>query len=358
MKTAVSTLTAWLIAAPCCAATLAAPSAAALRESLLAPPQGEGPVAVRAAFYLQDINAIDEEAETFQFSGVLTLVWRDPRQAFDPAAAGAGEKVYTGGYQFDEISPAWYPQVMLANVSGMYNKHAVLLRIKPDGTCTLIETVNAAAEAKLDLRRCPFDSQRLEVVFEVVGFDTSEIMLEAEPMPADVDGRGIRIPQWTVTGMGVSVRNLRAPYAGGQGNSSSFVLAIEVRRQSWFLLRLVVMPLMLVVVLSWSVFWMDQSSLGDRLSVSFVGILTAVAYLMVVTDKLPHISYVTLVHSLVTLSFLLMCASVLVSLVVEACDKKGNSALGNRIDRCCRWAFPLVYAGLISGTAVIATTWF
>lgn len=88
MKAAVSTLTAWLIAAPCCVATLASPSAAALRESLLAPPKGEGPVVVRAAFHLQDINVIDEEAETFQFSGVLTLLWRDHRQAFDPPQWG------------------------------------------------------------------------------------------------------------------------------------------------------------------------------------------------------------------------------------------------------------------------------
>jgi hypothetical protein len=212
-------------------------------------------VIVRAAFHLRDINGIDEEAETFQFSGVLTLVWQDPRQAFDPAAAGVDEKFFTGAYQFDEIAPAWYPQVVLANVSG--------------------------------------------------------------------------------------TASLEAPYAGTSGTASAFVLGIDIERQSFFM-----------------VFWMDRSSVGDRLSVSFVGILTAVAYLMVVTDRLPQIGYVTLIHAFLSLSFLTMCATVVVNLLVGACDRNGTPELGRRIDRFCRWFFPLLYAFLISGATLIAFTFY
>lgn len=55
---------------------------------------------------------------------------------------------------------------------------------------------------------------------------------------------------------------------------------------------------------------MDSSSLGDRISVSFIGVLTAVAYLLVTSDQLPHISYVTLMHGFVNVSFMTMCATV------------------------------------------------
>lgn len=74
------------------------------------PPKGDGPVVVRARFELQDVNMIDDRSETFEFTGVLTLTWRDPRQAFDPAVAGVNEKIFTGDYQVNEISPGWYPQ--------------------------------------------------------------------------------------------------------------------------------------------------------------------------------------------------------------------------------------------------------
>jgi hypothetical protein len=119
-----------------------------LREPfLLGPPKDDGPVVVRASFQVRDINDIDDEAETFEFGGVLKLTWHDERQAFDPAEAGVAEKIYQGAYQFNELSPAWYPQVVLVNESGLFEKHGVILRVQPDGTLTLVETVNAAAFA-------------------------------------------------------------------------------------------------------------------------------------------------------------------------------------------------------------------
>ena len=54
----------------------------------------------------------------------MTLTWRDARQAFDPAVAGVEEKVFQGAYQFNEIWPGWYPQVILVNESGCTRRTA------------------------------------------------------------------------------------------------------------------------------------------------------------------------------------------------------------------------------------------
>ena len=102
------------------AATVCLPAGAAALDPLLGPPNGGEQVVVRAGFQLRDINSIDDEAETFEFSGVLTLKWQDPRQAFDPAETGVKEKIYQGDYQFNELSTGWYPQIFLANQSGMF----------------------------------------------------------------------------------------------------------------------------------------------------------------------------------------------------------------------------------------------
>ncbi len=334
------------------------PNAGASEADLLSLPGDGSPVVVRAAFHLQDINEIDEEAETFQFTGVLTLTWQDRRQAFDPQKTQAKEKIYQGNYQFNELSPAWYPQVMLANESGLYEKHAVLLRVKPDGTSTLVETVNAVAEVNLDLRRCPFDNQRLDVVFEVLGFDTSEVVLEAEPVPPLTGDQKIRRPQWILTNRNFSIREHTAPYAGSQGTSSSFVLTIDVQRQSFFMLRLVVVPLLLIVMLSWSVFWMDRSSLGDRINLSFIGILTAVTFQMVVSEILPQISYITLIHGFINISFFFMCVTAMINLVVGWLDKRGDFKRGDLIDYRCRRIVPLAYFGALTVAVAIVFVFF
>ncbi len=84
---------------------------------------------VRARFEFHDILEIKEEEEVFEFSGVLTLTWNDPRQTFEPSVAGVDEKVFQGNYQFNEISPSWYPQLVLTNESGMYQTNGVVLRV-------------------------------------------------------------------------------------------------------------------------------------------------------------------------------------------------------------------------------------
>jgi hypothetical protein len=314
---------------------------------LLGPPKQSGPVVVRARFDLHAINAINDGAQTFEFAGVLTLRWQDPRQAFDPAVVGAAEKVFQGAYQFDEISTGWYPQLALVNESGLYQKSAVVLRVQPDGTSTLIETVNAVARSELEMSRFPFDHHRLEALFEVLGFDNDEVLLRLDSDADNAPDGDVRVPQWTVSEASASIRDRPAPYAGRRGLSSAFVVSVVVKRDPFYIMRLVIVPLIVIVLLSFSVFWMDRSSLGDRLSVSFIGILTGVAYLIVTSEQLPRISYVTLMHGFLNLSFLTMCATVVINLIVGAMDKRGKFEIGDRIDRRCRWGFPLLYFGLL-----------
>lgn len=321
------------------------------------PPSTDGPVVVHAAFHLKDVNEIDEEAETFEFTGVLTLRWHDKRRSFDPDAIGIDEKVYQGPFQFYELSQAWYPQVVLSNTSGMFEKSAVVLRVQPDGSCTLIETINATAETKFNLRRIPFDSQRLEAVFEVLGFDRNVVMLIPEERPKQDVTSGIRIPQWVLQDFDCSVVDLNAPYDSNSSVSSAFVLSVNVKRHSLFLTRLVLMPLFCIVVLSWAVFWMDRSSIGDRVNLSFVGILTAVTYQIVVGDIMPQISYVTLMNGFLNISFWLMCAVAVMNLVIGAAHKSGDAQRAIRLDRRCRFAFPLLYLSLVAMVVAIAFLW-
>jgi hypothetical protein len=133
---------------------------------------------------------------------------------------------------------------------------------------------------------------------------------------------------------------------------------VGAQRKPFYVARLVVLPLAVIVFLSFSVFWMERSSLGDRISVSFIGILTGVAYQFLVSEDLPRIAYFTLMHGFLNPSFLTMCATVVVNLVVGAQDKRGSYELGDRIDRRCRWAFPLVYVGLNLVMLAVAFAFF
>ena len=155
----------------------------------------------------------------------------------------------------------------------------------------------------------------------------------------------------------VCLYGIAASYAGRRGIASAFIVSVEVQRESFYMRRLVIIPLVVIVLLVLGVL-VDRSSLGDRLSVSFIGILTGVAYQLVMSEQLPRISYVTLMHGFLSLSFLTMCATVVINLVVGTLDKRGQVALGDRIDRRCRWGFPLAYFGLSSSCVAVAILFF
>jgi hypothetical protein len=324
--------------------------------ALLELPHSVGPVTVRAEFHLLDIQKIDDEDETFAFSGVLTLTWQDDRQRFDPAVEGVQEMVYNGDYQFNELAPAWYPQAMLANASEVQDMQGVVVRVAPDGTGRLVQPINAVARSALDLRRYPFDHQRLEAIFEILGFDDSEVVIEDGG--ATVNRSRIQVRQWDLVDFATSTRKIAAPYAGETGSSSALVVSLDMERQPFFMVRLVILPLIVIMMLSWVVFWMDRTSLGDRMSVSFVGILTAVAYQTMVSSIMPQISYMTLIHGFLYFSFVLMCATVVVNLLVGNCDRRGDLARGDLIDRRCRWIFPLAYIVLVAIPGIVSFVWY
>jgi len=215
---------------------------------------------------------------------------------------------------------------------------------------TLFETINAVAKVDLDLRRYPLDSQRLDAVFEVLGFDSNEVVLRV----GSGSDNGVlnldplfRMPQWYLTGINSSIGSRNTSLIGNGAATSTFVVSMDMQRRSFFIFRLVLLPMMIIVMLSWVVFWMDKSSLGDRLSISFIGILTVVSYQILLGETLPRIAYFTLTNGFMNASFLIMCISVVVNLRVGNLDRRGLVAEGDRLDRLCRWIFPLAYFGVL-----------
>ena len=103
---------------------------------------------------------------------------------------------------------------------------------------------------------------------------------------------------------------------------------------------------------------MDRSSLGDRINLSFIGILTAVAYQMVVSENLPQISYITLIHGFINISFFFMCGTAMINLIVGWLDKRGDFKRGDLIDYRCRRIVPIAYFGALSVAVAITFVFF
>ena len=101
------------------------------------------------------------------------------------------------------------------------------------------------------------------------------------------------------------------------------------------------MPLLLIVLLSFSIFWFDIKSIQDRINVSFIGLLTITAYQLVVGDFLPHVAYFTLMQGIIIISLVSISINILISLYMNhMIDTKPKL---DKLNTAFKFIVPLTY---------------
>ena len=326
----------------------AVPAGTAGAEAVAAPPPAylfgppERPTVVHVGFYLTDISDVDERDQSVELEGDLSLRWQDPRMAFDAAATGLSQKVYQGGFQFSELFDGWWPDLVLANGDRADESGSVLLKIDPDGSMTYLEKFTARIETPMALERFPFDEQRMRAYFEVFGFERDQVRLVPDPAAMRHAERYLDVAGWSLLAVDADVEDGEHANADGSVlDYHQFVVTFDLRRRPGFFVVTILIPLTLLVMLTWSVFWMHDDSISDRLNITFIGILSVVAYQIIVHDLLPTISYFTLMDGFLTITLVGMALGVVVNLTIDRLNRSGRRALGDRVDAVCRWAFPL-----------------
>lgn len=311
------------------------------------------PTVVKVGVFLADILDLNEVNETFQVELVTVAEWNDPRLAFDPAAEGTEIKLFQGQFQFNEVFAGWWPQFAIVNEIGAGDISAIQIEVRADGRVRFLEARNVTLETPMKLQPFPFDRQTLEARMVAFGTDSREVLLEVnEQMMGATEehvmknGR-VNIAQWRLLNLDMVAGLSNQRYYGEARPVSELLFTITLQREWASVVWKVILPLIILVLLMWAIFWMEVDNLSDRLNVAFIGILTIVAYQFLIEGSMPRISYFTFTDTVLLYSFVVMCLSVLESLVLTTMCKAGHKAAAERVDHVARWAFPLVYfAGL------------
>ncbi|MEL6269054.1 MAG: hypothetical protein AAFV33_08095 [Chloroflexota bacterium] len=304
------------------------------------PPHLEGATLVDLGLYIVGITEIDPVSNTFSVEGFMDLIWCDPRHIFDAEVLGWDEQVYLEEVALEELGFIWWPDITFPNEKGSRDRENAQVIIYEDGTVEYQERFAVTLEANYDLRQFPFDRQTLPIEIESLAW--SEEFLEFHIAEGKVGfSEEFEIPEWnteSVTTHIESVQEIRdtEPF-------SEFMMEIEVTRNPGFYIWKVFLPLMLIVMLSWSVFWTLEEPLPDSLAISFTGILTVVAYQFVLGDSLPRIPYITFMDAVLMFSFVLMAATIGENILVHILKLEDRVEAAQRIEVISRYAFPAIY---------------
>jgi hypothetical protein len=271
------------------APTAAAPAAAVALDPnalLLPPPTDGGPVKVAVALHVLNLSDIDEVKERFDLTGYLLADWRDPRLAYHPTGPA-------DGFRALRLGSVWQPQLVLINSSGPRNLLETSLKVEPGGEVEYTERFDATMTSTFELRPFPFDSQRLDVIVHPFITQQSVIAFVASDQPvwtAAEFSSYSSLESWEFRSLTSSLGHSRTA-RGRAIPEARFVLTIQ-RRVPFYIWK-VFLPLLLMVMVSWTVFWFDPGEPSSQVQIAVTTILTIIAFAFAIALTLPRVPYLT-----------------------------------------------------------------
>ena len=318
-----------------CLCLLANEAWSADSESLFdRPDAAAGPTTVRVALYVIDIISINSERRSFNADFVLRLRWQDPR------LAQKGER-----FALNEI---WDPRLGIFNERNSETRFEEIAEILQDGTIQYSQRYQGEFSADLDFRDFPYDVQDLPITLISFGYSPDEVSLEFDSAGSV---ENLSVSGWSLEVQPGKIDTISADLFLGSQESvlrprAQFTIKAE-RNVSYFRWS-VLIPLCIVIFLSWAVFWIDPTQISPQIGVSATSILTVVAFLIRLDGMLPPVSYLTQLDKFVYFSLLLVFLAYIEALGSSwfASTDKGI-AVARQMDKWSRVLFPATFAVLV-----------
>ena len=106
----------------------------------------------------------------------------------------------------------------------------------------------------------------------------------------------------------------------------------------------IILPLILIVAMSWIVFWIDPKESGIQISVAITTMLTLIADRFAVGAELPKVSYLTRLDFFILSGTILVFASLIEVIVTSTIAQQEKIELARKLDRWSRLLFPAIFS--------------
>jgi hypothetical protein len=316
-------------------------------NNILSPPQSDGPTVVDLALEVVELNDIDVLNGRFDVQAYTDLAWCDPRLAF--SESGLHTKAFAGSAARAQQEMIWSPDLTLSNAATSIDVHKRELTIRSDGRVRLRGFFTARLVANFDLTRFPFDTQHLMVQASSLTWNDDIVTIRLRPGGTEVQ-QDFDLAEWHLGEVSSAVRFVSR--GSSEISFASAEITTTIHRKTGYYLWKAALPLILIVGLGWTVFWMPDG-LTNRIRLSATVMLTIVAYQFALSADLPKIADINLFTAFMTLSFLMVALTVVVNVYVFSRAANGHADIVNRSDRLCRWLIPAIYVASVAAVASV-----
>jgi hypothetical protein len=295
-------------------------------------PGPEGlPTEVTVGVGMIDLLGINDVSQTLTGDFAVVLSWTDPRLA------------HLEGCHIP-LQDVWVPGVNFINSGRKFPSLPNEVDIGPGGSIRYTQRYGGAFSSYHNLRKFPFDKQVFRIWLVPLDYLEDEVVLAVDEK---ITRRRdlLNISDWTINGVEGTVDRMKSE--AYDGYYSRYTFAIHANRITGFYVWKVILPLCLIVAMSWAVFWIDPAEFGPQLGLSATSVLTMIAFLFATTNMLPALGYFTILDLFIGGATILVFLAMLESLTTSYLISKGKVELALHLDRACRFVFPLGFVLMI-----------
>jgi hypothetical protein len=221
------------------------------------------------------------------------------------------------------------------------------VEVDPDGTVSSRQLYAGAFTQPLRLQSFPFDRQTFRVQLVAVRYQSNEVVFVPDQIwiQDGLKGAGgispsVTLPDWTIEKFELKpLVYALAPHH----QYSSYAFEFTASRNVEHYILKVILPLVLIVISSWAVFWIDPINASSQVSIAMTSMLTLIAYRFAIDSQLPPLPYMTRLDVFILTSTLLVFLSLIEVVATIILDNGQKKKRAKRIDGFCRVIFPVVF---------------
>jgi hypothetical protein len=308
----------------------------ALAQSSLAaeltsrPGDEDEPTEVKIEAVLLDLQDITGANQSFTANFAYIARWHDDRLRHE----GPGQRTLS----LDDI---WHPRLQIVNRQSIQETFPAEAQVSPEGDVALVQRVWGQFSQPLLLKDFPFDQQSLNINLVGTGHEDGNVNFISDPeFPSSVADT-FSISDWKLTAWNAGPMTLTVARADRGAPGFRFDLSVE-RVRSYHIVN-VILPLVMIICMSWVVFWLDPKTAAPRVSVAVTAMLTLIAYRFAVGTSLPKIAYLTRMDWFVLGSSILVFASLLEVVITSWLAGEDRLDAAHKINRRMRVIAPIAF---------------
>jgi len=313
----------------CLSLLLVAFMAAPVKSADIRQPDGET-LKVHVLMFVVDIDEIKSASQSFDANVYIQLRWKDPQLAHK------GSKPVVKA-----LKEVWNPGVLFVNQQKLWITLPEIVTIAPDGEVFYRQRVWGAFSQPLKLKNFPFDRQVFSIQLASSGITRKKVEFLLDSNFKSGIAQELSLSDWDVLRWTAETRDYK-PMPTVKA-IPGFAFSFEAKRRTGYFIIKVIIPLILIVTMSWIVFWMDPREAGTQISVSITTMLTLIAYRFAIDASLPKVSYLTRLDYFILLSTILVYATLIDAVITSMLAKGEKLSQAKAIDRWMRILFPSAF---------------